>query len=280
METLQVILIFAIPAVIAIFLFRRMGRTLKTASQPVDDLVNRVEQTLRTSGLITEMKFNSSAMDGTLLARKRQGDMAIGFYLGRRAKNRDRPDKKLLARTDHRLMLCWWHHVGITLHPEAVAGFFPLAIRRRHQNTDAVWKYVKPWKWGLEKRDSEDPAFDSLFEILVDPTLSVSEFPDEVTRNRILSLKDDPYFDNLVILVSPCDVGYLVVINPPLPSDQHDIIGVAMDLANRWRGLPWRGSRAKAEDRAVREVGRLAPWPVRTARAGTAQPRARTWRER
>jgi hypothetical protein len=265
----QVILCLAAPAAVGVALCFLLGRRQKTTDGPVHDLLDQLEQSLRVNGMVTEMKHRSPNMDGSLLARKRQEDMSIGFFLGRQAKIRDRPDRSLLGKTDHRLTFCWWHHLSISLNPATDDMFFPLAIRRRHRNTLAAWNYIKPWRWGISPRRTGDGLFDGFFEVLADSSRLLENFPDEATRKRLLSMEQDPYFDNLIILVSPYDVRYLVVIDPPLPSERNAIIDVVMSLARQMKDASLRAS-AKEPDWNEAPV---YLWPARPRPVTSARPR-------
>ena len=155
----------------------------------------------------------------------------MGFFLGHRAIHKDRPDQKILGKTENRFLGCWWLHVGVKL-PEGQR--FPVfAMRRIHEGTSVAWGFIKPDRWDVTSHSTGDPDFDALFEIRAEVGREEHELLDTDTRAAILRLRHDPYFDNLLFLVAPHRPDCLTVVNPPLPSDTNPSIAVIEAVARR-----------------------------------------------
>jgi len=159
----------------------------------------------------------------------RSSELEMGFFLGHKAVHLDRPDLKLLGRRENRLLGMWWLHVGVRLPKPSV---FPLlAMRRRHDGTQVAWKFLKPWKWPVVPFATGDSEFDALFEILVEEGPEGGEVLGGEARAQLMRLAHDPYFNNLLFLVSPHAYDYLTVVNPPLPSSRNPSVEVIESVA-------------------------------------------------
>jgi hypothetical protein len=220
-----------VSAVVFLFILSR----LKGASVQIDTTINDVESALKRAGFVLEDKSAGSFMNSSL-HMVRSGEPSMGFFLGHKAIYRDRADLKLLGRRDNRMGGLWWLHFGVHL-PEG-AQFPVFAMRRRHDGTKVAWKYLKPWKWPVVSVTTGDAAFDSQFEILVEEGRHDREVVDADCRAQIMRLSHDPYFNNLIFLVSPHSPGYLMVLNPPLPSAQNPSVEVVSAVADAFRCSP------------------------------------------
>lgn len=217
-----------VSAVVFLFILSR----LKGASVQIDTTINDVESVLKRAGFVLEDKSAGSFMNSSL-HMVRSGELSMGFFLGHKAIYRDRLDLKLLGRSDNRMGGLWWLHFGVQL-PEGQQ--FPLlAMHRRHEGTAVAWKYLKPKKWPVVTHATGDAAFDGLFEILVEDGMQDREVLGAEARAQIMRLAHDPYFNNLIFLVSPHAPSYLVVINPPLPSAQNPSVEVIGAVAEALR---------------------------------------------
>ncbi len=204
---------------------------LKRASGGLDATLADVEQSLADQGFeMVERK--SGSMMSSSLQMVRLGDPQIELFIGHTAVHRDRPDEKLLGRSDNRFIGLWWLHVTATVWRGRT--FPTLAMRRKHETTKIAWNYIKPGKWEMARHVTGDPIFDELFEIRVEQGRESEELLDADTRATLLSLRQDPYFDNMLLFVSPFQPDCLMVLTPPLPSDTTPTIDVIEALA---RGL-------------------------------------------
>lgn len=197
----------------------------------INKSIDEVEQWLVSQGFAVAGKWPGSMMDSALHMSS-STDVEVGFFLGHRGIQRDQPDKKLLGKSDARLFRVWWLHTSVTL-PEGQKFRAVIALRRRHDSTKVVWDYIKPNRWNVVPHSTGDAEFDALFEILVEQGLEDQELFDEDTRAAILGLRHDPYFDNLLLLVSPHRPDCLTLINPPLPSATNPSIDVIKTVARR-----------------------------------------------
>ncbi len=203
---------------------------LRGASAPIEGTVDAVEGWLASQGFERVDRWSGSFMNSSL-HMVRPGTSQVGFFLGHRAIHADRPDRKILGRTETRFLGMWWLHVGITL-PEG-QRFPELAIRRRHSGTSVAWSFIEPQRWDVVAHTTGDAEFDRLFEILVEHGFEERELLDEATRQQILGLRHDPYFDNLLLLVSGHRPDCLTVVNPPLPSEANPTIAVVEAVARK-----------------------------------------------
>ena len=225
MDWLTVLSVIAPALVIGYVLMR-----LKRAGSTIDLTIDEVEQWLASQGFERVGRWRGWFMTSAL-QMVRQGAPEMGFYLGRRAIQQDRPDRTILGRTDSRFLGCWWLHVGVAL--PAGKQFPVLAMRRSHPGTSVAWNFIKPTRWEVVRQTTGDDEFDALFEIWAEDAGEHRELLDEDTRAAILGLKHDPYFDNLLFLVSPHRTDYLTVVNPPLPSAANPTITAIAAVARK-----------------------------------------------
>jgi len=230
-----VIPLLVVGAVAILFLVRNLkgGLLLSGANTGINEHVQAAKSALEQRGFSLVMEWPGSFMDGALSMR-RDGEVTLHFALGRRAIHQDSVDMKLLGRGDRRLLSMWWLQLAVEL-PDA-ERFPTFAMCRRHQGTDAAWGFLKPKKkWSLAQHTTGDARFDELFEILVEPDLRDREVIDEASRTLLLSLSQEPYFDNLIFLCPPHAPRWLIVVNPPLPSEGTGSVEVIEGLAERLR---------------------------------------------
>jgi hypothetical protein len=220
--------------VVPVILIGWMLVRFRRASAPIEATVDAVEAWLVGLGFERVDRWSSSMMTSSL-HMVRDGVPQLAFFLGHRAIHADRVDQKLLGRTDTRLLGMWWLHVGVTL-PEG-QRFPVLAMRRRHAGTAPAWSYLRPDRWDVVECPTGDAEFDELFEIFVDRDIEGRELLDHATRQQILGLRHDPYFDNLLWLVSEHRPDCLTVVNPPLPSEANPTIAVVEAVVARLGSL-------------------------------------------
>lgn len=215
-----------VPVLIIILVFWR----LRSASADLEPTIDAVEHALKQKGFTVVERRRGSFLTSSL-RMTRLGAEETTFCLGHVAIARDEPDLALLGKPDHRLYQCWWLHVSVrATEPK---GFPVFAMRRLHEGTSVAWGYLKPHTWMVKRHTTGDPSFDGLFEILVEDGLEHREVLDAETRARILGLSGDPYFNNLIFLSSVHRPGYLLAINPPLPSDTVDSTDLVVAVARR-----------------------------------------------
>ncbi len=225
MEALY-ILAAVVPVLLIVFVLWR----LKAASGDLEPTLDGVEHTLKQRGFTLIERQRGAFMSSTLHLTKTAAE-EINFRLGHGATAKEEPDLTLLGERDHRFYQFWWLHISVqTAEPK---GFPVLAMRRIHAGTSVLWSYLKPHKWMVKPHKTGDPSFDGLFEILIEDGLEEREVFDAETRDRILSLSSDPYFDNLLFFSSVHRPSCLLAINPPLPSETVDSTGVVEAVARR-----------------------------------------------